>query len=173
MTGIMTRTGQAPNALVWLAVSALVLALDQASKYWVLAALPEHTAVPVIDGVWNWYRSYNTGAAFSFLSDAGGWQQVFFSVFALGISGWLGCWLYRTPRHAYRIAFPYAMIIGGALGNVVDRLLRGHVVDFIQWYCRDYYWPSYNLGDAAIMVGALAIVILGVVGRTQESRSDS
>jgi len=71
-----------PNALPWLALSALVIVLDQLSKAWVLASLPEYTAIPVIDGFWNWYRTYNTGAAFSFLSDAGGWQQYFFIALA-------------------------------------------------------------------------------------------
>ncbi len=166
MSADANRSGSPPNALVWLTVSELVIALDQASKYWVLAVLPEYTAVPVIDGVWNWYRSYNTGAAFSFLSGAGGWQQVFFSVLALGISGLLGYWLYRTPRHAYQVALPYALVIGGALSNVIDRLLRGHVVDFIQWYWRDYYWPTFNLSDSAIVLGAIWIVVHGVFAPT-------
>ena len=76
-----------PNALAWLAVSVVVVALDQWSKAWVLASLPEYTAVPVIEGFWNWYRTYNTGAAFSFLADAGGWQKWFFMVLAFAISG--------------------------------------------------------------------------------------
>ncbi len=159
------------TALVWLAVSVLVIALDQASKYWVLTALPEYTAVPVIEGVWNWYRSYNTGAAFSFLSDAGGWQQVAFSVLALGISGLLAYWLYQTPRSAYKVALPYALVIGGALSNVIDRSLRGHVVDFIQWHWRDYYWPAFNLSDSAIVVGAIAMALHGVFGPTRASRN--
>ena len=74
------------NALPWLALSVVVIALDQWSKTWVLSSLPEYTAVPVIDGFWNWYRTYNTGAAFSFLSDAGGWQIWFFTVLAVAIS---------------------------------------------------------------------------------------
>src|SRR5690606_33377189 len=81
-----------PNALPWLLVSLLVLVLDQLSKQWVLASLPEYTAIPVIEGVWNWYRTYNTGAAFSFLSDAGGWQKWFFTVLAFGISALLAVW---------------------------------------------------------------------------------
>ena len=169
------RTAQTPNALIWLTVSALVIALDQASKYWVLATLPEYTAVPVIEGVWNWYRSYNTGAAFSFLSDAGGWQQVVFSILALGISGLLAYWLYQTPRSAYKVALPYALVIGGALSNVIDRSLRGHVVDFIQWHWRDYYWPAFNLSDSAIVLGAIAIALHGVLGsgRTSDNTTRS
>ena len=151
-----------PNALPWLALSAHVIALDQLTKYWVLTALPEYTAVPVIEGVWNWYRTYNTGAAFSFLSDAGGWQKYFFVVLAAGICGLLGYWLARTPRGDWKTALPYALVIGGAIGNVIDRLLHGHVVDFIQWHWRDHYWPAFNIADAAIVGGAVGIALYGL-----------
>ena len=154
--------GATPNALPWLALSALVVVLDQLTKYWVLTALPEYTAVPVIEGVWNWYRTYNTGAAFSFLSDAGGWQKYFFVVLAAGICGLLGYWLARTPRGDWKTALPYALVIGGAIGNVIDRLLHGHVVDFIQWHWRDHYWPAFNIADAAIVGGAVGIALYGL-----------
>ena len=154
--------GATPNALPWLALSALVIVLDQLTKYWVLTALPEYTAVPVIEGVWNWYRTYNTGAAFSFLSDAGGWQKYFFVVLAAGICGLLGYWLARTPRGEWKTALPYALVIGGAIGNVIDRLLHGHVVDFIQWHWRDHYWPAFNIADAAIVGGAVGIALYGL-----------
>jgi signal peptidase II len=151
-----------PNALPWLAASALVIVLDQLSKAWVLASLPEYTAIPVIEGFWNWYRTYNTGAAFSFLSDAGGWQKYFFVVLAAAITGLLGYWLSKTPRRDWKTALPFALVIGGAIGNVIDRLLHGHVVDFIQWHWRDYFWPAFNIADAAIMGGALGIAIYGL-----------
>lgn len=153
-----------PNALIWLLLSAVVLVLDQVTKAWVLSSLPEYQAVPVIEGVWNWYRSYNTGAAFSFLSDAGGWQKYFFTVLAFAISGLLAVWLARTPRGDWKTAMPYALVIGGAIGNVVDRLQHGHVIDFIQWHWRDWYWPSFNVADAAIVGGAIGIALFGVVG---------
>lgn len=153
-----------PNALAWLALSAVVIVLDQLSKAWVLSSLPEYTTVPVIEGVWNWYRTYNTGAAFSFLSDAGGWQKYFFVVLAAAISGLLGYWLWRTPRGEWKTAMPYALVIGGAVGNVIDRLLHGHVVDFIQWHWKDYYWPAFNIADAAIVGGAVGIALFGMLG---------
>lgn len=146
-----------PNALPWLIVSVVVIVLDQLSKAWVLSSLPEYTQVPVIDGFWNWYRAYNTGAAFSFLSDAGGWQKYFFSVLALAISIGLGVWMSRTPRHDWKTALPFALVIGGAIGNLIDRLLHGHVVDFIQWHVGDYYWPAFNIADSAIVVAAVGI----------------
>jgi signal peptidase II len=152
-----------PNALAWLLLSAAVIALDQWTKAWVLESLPEFTAVPVIEGFWNWYRTYNTGAAFSFLSDAGGWQKYFFVLLAVGICGLLGWWLSRTPRRDWKTAVPYALVIGGAIGNVIDRLAHGHVVDFIQWYAGDYVWPAFNIADTAIVVGALSIGLVGVL----------
>ncbi|GAB3091299.1 signal peptidase II [Lysobacter terrae] len=152
------------NALPWLLVSVLIIALDQWSKNWVLTALPEFQAVPVIDGFWNWYRTYNTGAAFSFLSDAGGWQKYLFTALAFGISGLLGYWLSHTPRRDWRVALPYALVIGGALGNVIDRLMHGKVIDFIQWYWRDHYWPAFNIADSAIVGGAIGIALFGLLG---------
>ena len=159
-----------PNALIWLLLSALVLGLDQWSKHWVLASLPEYTPVTVIDGVWNWYRSYNTGAAFSFLADAGGWQTWFFTVLAFAVSGLLGFWLSRTPRGDWRSALPFALVIGGAIGNVIDRLQHGHVVDFIQWHWKDvYYYPAFNLADSAIVCGAVLIVLFSLFqGRNRQ-----
>jgi signal peptidase II len=150
------------TALPWLGVSVLVLLADQLSKLWVLRSLPEFRAVPVIDGFWNWYRTYNTGAAFSLLGDAGGWQQYLFSGFAIAISAALGWWLAKTPRDDWKTALPFALVIGGAIGNLLDRLQHGHVVDFIQWHWRDHYWPSFNVADSAIFVAA-AILILGSV----------
>jgi len=158
-----------PNALPWLALSALVIALDQLSKAWVLASLPEYTAIPVIEGFWNWYRTYNTGAAFSFLSDAGGWQKYFFMLLAAAITGLLGYWLSKTPRRDWKTALPYALVIGGAIGNVIDRLLHGHVVDFIQWHWRDYFWPSFNIADAAIVGGAVGIAVYGLFAGKREN----
>ena len=148
--------------MAWLLLSVAVIVLDQWSKAWVLSSLPEYTAVPVIDGFWNWYRTYNTGAAFSFLADAGGWQTVFFTALAFAISGLLGWWLWRTPRGDWRQALPYALVIGGALGNVIDRLVHGHVIDFIQWHWRGHYWPAFNLADAAIVGGAIGIALFGL-----------
>ncbi|MBP3984975.1 signal peptidase II [Pseudoxanthomonas helianthi] len=158
------------NALAWLLLSAVVIVLDQLSKYWVLATLPEYKAVPVIDGFWNWYRAYNTGAAFSFLSNAGGWQTWFFTVLAVAISGLLVHWLSRTARGDWRAALPYSLIIGGALGNVIDRLVHGHVVDFIQWYWRGHYWPSFNIADSAIVCGAVGIALFGLFDSKRKAK---
>jgi signal peptidase II len=158
-----------PNALAWLGLSALVLVLDQLSKLWVLRSLPEFEPVTVIPGVWNWYRTYNTGAAFSLLGDAGGWQQYLFSGFAVAISVVLAWWLAKTPRGDWKTALPFALVIGGAIGNLLDRLQHGHVVDFIQWYWRNHYWPSFNVADSAIVAGAVGIARFGLFQRKPAS----
>lgn len=158
-----------PNALAWLLLSVAVIAADQLTKAWVLRDLPEYTAIPVIDGFWNWYRTYNTGAAFSFLADAGGWQKYFFLLLAVGISALLTWWLAQTRRGDWKTAAPYALVIGGAFGNVIDRLVHGHVVDFIQWYAGDYYWPAFNIADVAIVTGTVSIALAGLLaGRKPE-----
>ena len=158
------------NALPWLALSVLVILLDQWSKAWVLSSLPEYQAVPVIDGFWNWFRTYNTGAAFSFLADAGGWQHWFFVGLAVLICGVLVAWLSRTPRADWRTAMPFALVIGGAIGNVIDRLQHGHVIDFIQWHWQDqYYFPAFNIADSAIVGGAIGIVLFGLLDGSKKA----
>ncbi len=159
-----------PNALVWLALSAVIILLDQWTKFWVLTSLPEHRPVVVIEGFWNWFRTYNKGAAFSFLSNAGGWQLWFFSLLALAVSAVLTVWLSRTPRRDWAVAVPFALVIGGAIGNVIDRLRFGHVVDFIQWHYRDFYWPAFNIADASIVVGAVLIVVTSLFVDQNKSR---
>ncbi len=166
----MAASAPRPNALIWLLLSALIIGLDQWTKAWVLSSLPEYTAVPVIEGFWNWYRTYNTGAAFSFLAGSGGWQVWFFTVLAVAICGLLGWWLSRTARGDWRQALPYSLVIGGALGNVIDRQLHGHVIDFVQWYWRDYYWPAFNVADSAVVAGAVGIALFGVLqGKQREA----
>ncbi len=157
----MTQTPK-PNALIWLLLSALIIGLDQWSKLWVLDSLPEYQAIPVIDGFWNWYRTYNTGAAFSFLADAGGWQKYLFTGLAVVICSLLGYWLSRTARGDWRNALPFSLVIGGAVGNVIDRLQHGHVIDFIQWYWRDFYWPAFNIADSAVVGGAIGLIVFGL-----------
>lgn len=154
-----------PNALAWLWLSALVIALDQASKLYFLSILElGGPAIPVIDGFWEWKLAYNYGAAFSFLAGAGGWQRWFFTALALGISGLLVYWLRRMPRGYWVEALPFALIIGGAIGNLIDRVRFGYVVDFIHWYWRDFSWPVFNIADSAIVAGAVTLVVFSLFG---------
>ena len=161
-----------PSALPWLALSGLVLSLDAWTKSLALKHLALHQPVAVIDGLLNWTLVYNPGAAFSFLSDASGWQRWFFSVLAVGISALLTYWLFRLPRSDWRQAAPYALVIGGAIGNLVDRLVHGHVIDFIDFYLGARHWPAFNIADCAVVCGAIGIGLVGLFGphsRTKEA----
>jgi signal peptidase II len=152
-----------PNALIWLWLSAVVIGLDQLSKWWALGALqPEgfpHTAIP---GFLNWTLVFNQGAAFSFLTHSGGWQRWLFVGLALVISAVLVVWLSRTPRRDWRTGLPLGMIIGGALGNLIDRLHAAQVTDFIQVYYRQWSYPVFNLADCGITVGAVLLIAFGL-----------
>jgi len=151
-----------PDALSWLALSLVLIVLDQLSKHWALVNLQYNQPVAVIDGFWNWTLVYNYGAAFSFLADAGGWQRWFFSGLAVVISAVLVFWLSRTPRGDWRTALPFALIVAGALGNLIDRVRFGYVVDFVDWYLGFTelpHWPAFNIADACIVVGAVLMVL--------------
>ncbi|MBS0211657.1 MAG: signal peptidase II [Proteobacteria bacterium] len=157
-----------PNALPWLLLSAAIIGLDQWTKWLVVHTLPLHQPVSFIAGFWNWALSYNEGAAFSLLGDASGWQRWLFGGLAVAVSAGMGYWLARTPRGDWRTALPFALVIGGALGNLIDRIRIGHVVDFIQWYWRDHYWPTFNVADSAIVAGAIALLLFGSTGKGKE-----
>ena len=154
-----------PNAQIWLLLSALVIALDQLTKHIALALLQPLQPREVIPGFLNWTLAFNTGAAFSFLHDAGGWQRWLFSALAIAVCGVLVVWLRRLPRADWRTALPLALVIGGALGNLVDRLRFGHVTDFIEVYHRQWSWPAFNVADSAISVGAVLLIVFGLGGR--------
>lgn len=135
----------------WLLLSGIVIVLDQASKALLASAFrlgESLTLTPFFDLVF----VFNRGAAFSFLSNAGGWQRWFFIVLALGISAWIVAML---KRHAAEKQFSAALslVLGGALGNVIDRVHHGAVVDFLSFHIADYYWPAFNVADSAITVG--------------------
>ncbi len=135
----------------WLALATFVVLLDQASKAWVLGSfrLMEHY---VVTPFFNLVLVFNPGASFSFLADAGGWQKWFFVVLALGISLWL---LSLLRHHAQERLLPAALslILGGAIGNVIDRLRFDAVVDFLDFHLAGYHWPAFNVADSAITVG--------------------
>ena len=154
-----------PNALVWLALSALVIVLDQLTKYFAIELLEPYKAHAVIPGFLNWTLAYNAGAAFSFLHDAGGWQRWLFTGLAIAVSAVLIVWLGRTARGEWRTALPLALVIGGALGNLIDRMRFGHVTDFIEVYYQQWSWPAFNVADSAISVGAVLLILFGLGGR--------
>jgi len=148
------------RACLWLA--AVVAIMDQLSKWAALAWLTPHVAIPVVP-YFNLTLAFNSGAAFSFLSDAGGWQRWLFIILAGLISAFLWYWLRQLRRHEAWTGIALGLILGGALGNVLDRLFRsGQVVDFIDVYYRDSHWPAFNLADSAISLGAAIIVIQAI-----------
>ena len=140
----------------WYALAVLVIVLDQISKQVVLATLRMGDSIYVAP-FWNWVLTYNRGAAFSFLASEDGWQRWFFTVLALGVSGWIVFMLRQHPAQKL-LSLSLALIMGGALGNVIDRIRFGAVVDFVQWHAAGYYWPAFNIADAAITVGAVLMV---------------
>ena len=146
----------ARNIKSWLWLAAALIAADQISKWIVLGALRPGDSRYVAP-FFNWVLTFNSGAAFSFLSDAGGWQRWFFTILALIVSAWIVT-LLRRHTSEFRLSLALTLVLGGALGNVIDRLRFGAVVDFIQWHVAGFYWPAFNVADSAITIGAIFLV---------------
>lgn len=154
----MTETSKQGVQLKWLLLSVLVIALDLGSKAWVSDSFNYGERLNLLP-VFDLTLLYNTGAAFSFLADESGWQRWFFALIALAVSGMLLVWLARLKRHESWLACALALVLGGALGNLHDRILLGHVVDFLLFYWDDAYFPAFNLADAAITLGAGMLIV--------------
>ena len=144
-----------PDVRRWYGLAGLIVVLDQLSKWVVLENIRFGETIYVAP-FWNWVLTYNPGAAFSFLADQPGWQRWFFTVLALAVSGWIALEL-KKNTHDRRLSLALAMVMGGALGNVIDRIRFGAVVDFIQWHAAGLYWPAFNVADSAITVGAVLL----------------
>ncbi|MBS0003140.1 MAG: lipoprotein signal peptidase [Thioalkalivibrio sp.] len=141
-----------------LGVAALVLLVDQATKLWAERTLTLYAPMEVTS-FFNLTLVYNPGAAFSLLSTAGGWQRWTLSLVALGVGLLVVAWLARLPRQAWLQVVSLGLILGGAIGNLVDRVRVGMVVDFFDFHYAGLHWPAFNIADAAITVGALCLVI--------------
>ena len=146
--------------LGWLVLSLLVLVIDQVSKAHLEGSLEMFQQIVVIPDYFSWTLAYNTGAAFSFLADGGGWQRWLFALIALVVSAVLVVWLKRLGRDDTWLAVALALVLGGALGNLYDRIALGHVIDFIlvHWQNR-HYFPAFNFADSAITVGAIMLAL--------------
>ncbi|MCK6406457.1 MAG: signal peptidase II [Rhodocyclaceae bacterium] len=144
------------SAVRWYVLAAVVIVLDQISKQIVLANIAYGETIYVAP-FWNWVLTFNRGAAFSFLASEEGWQRWFFTVLALGVSGWI-VFMLRSHAGQKLLSLALALIMGGALGNVIDRIRFGAVVDFVQWHAAGFYWPAFNVADSAITVGAVLMV---------------
>ena len=150
----------------WLWLSAIVVILDQWTKQVVEENFVLYEVLPVTD-FFNLTLVYNTGAAFSFLADAGGWQRWFFLGVAVVICTYLVFWLMKLEKHQRLLPFAIAMIVGGASGNVIDRFLYGHVVDFLDFYIADWHWPAFNLADSAIVLGVILFLWDGLFSKNE------
>ena len=164
------KAGRSP--LVWLWLSLLAIVLDQATKqaaeYFLTYGQPIYV-LPFFDLT----LLYNPGAAFSFLADQGGWQRWFFTAISVGVSLMLLVWLSRLPRGTVWLPVALSLIIGGAIGNLIDRAIYGHVIDFISLHWQErYYYPAFNIADSAITIGAVMMAI-DVVREIKEEKKVS
>jgi len=156
----------------WLLVSLAIIAADQFTKWWVRQDLPLDSSHPVT-GFFNLVYIHNPGAAFSFLASAPGWQRWFFTALSLAASLFI-LWLMFRNRGKPLFSLALACILGGALGNVIDRVLWGKVTDFLDFYLtlngQQWHWPAFNLADSAIFVGAM-LLIVDEIRRSRKHRS--
>lgn len=162
------RNGTA--ALGWYALAALLVVLDQYTK----GLASAHLDYGRPQEVFSWFNltlAHNTGAAFSFLDDAGGWQRYFFSTVATVVSGVLTVWLFVMPRSQRLLAIALTLILAGAVGNLWDRVTLGYVVDFISVHYAQHYFPAFNIADSAITVGAACMILDSFLHREPEEGS--
>ena len=143
--------------LAWLLLAMLVIILDQASKTWIVATIPANDGI-MITGFFNLVHVLNRGAAFSFLSGADGWQRWFFLVLAIIISIWIAAMIRKHATEKLQPA-ALALILGGALGNAIDRVTRGAVVDFLDFHCAGWHFWAFNAADSAISVGVALLLL--------------
>lgn len=145
--------------LAWLWLSLLVLVVDQATKYYFENRLELYEQIVIIPDYFSWMLAYNTGAAFSFLADSSGWQRWLFALIAIVVSVVLVVWLKRLGRDETWLAIALALVLGGALGNLYDRVAIGHVIDFIFVHWKEHGFPAFNIADSAITVGAIMLAL--------------
>jgi signal peptidase II len=155
-----------PRFATWLGLSGLIIVLDQLTKLWVVSALKLGQSIE-LTSFFNLVFVYNPGAAFSFLSDAGGWQRWFFVGLALAVSAWLTL-LIRQHASERLLPLAAAMILGGALGNVIDRIRFGAVVDFLDAHAAGWHFPAFNVADSAISVGVALLIWQGLFSSSRE-----
>ena len=146
------------TGLRFLWISAIAFILDQWSKYTVIDSMSLYQSIQVLP-FFNFTYVHNYGAAFSFLENAGGWQRWFFTAIAVVVSVVILWWLKQSPRSQKMLPVAFAFILGGALGNVYDRLVHGYVIDFLDFYVNNYHCPAFNIADSAIFIGAALLII--------------
>lgn len=158
--------------LKWTWIAVVVIILDQITKIAATANLQMYQPIEVIP-FFNLTLAHNTGAAFSFLADAGGWQRWFFTVLATGVSIFLFFWIKKLKPEEKTMAITLSLILGGAIGNLIDRVRFGYVVDFLDVYVGDAHWPAFNIADSAISIGAVLLIIMSFIGEKQKKPSNT
>jgi signal peptidase II len=153
----------------WLALAFAIIVFDHLTKWWVSATLDYQQFIPVLP-FFSLVRVHNTGAAFSILADAGGWQRWFFIAIGV-IATVIIVRLLKRHAHEKRMALALALVLGGALGNVIDRVVLGYVVDFLYFHYRGFAWPAFNVADSAISVGAALLIWDSLRGKPAEAKA--
>lgn len=152
-----SRSSSSSGLTAWLLIAAVIIVADQFTKILILGAFQLGDVHPVTS-FFNLVRAHNYGAAFSFLHGASGWQRWFFLGLGLAAAGFI-IWMLRRHGHQKLFAWALTLILGGALGNVIDRAIHGYVVDFIQVHARGWYFPAFNVADSAITIGAILLIL--------------
>lgn len=165
-------SARAGSSLRWLWLSAVVVGLDQLTKSLAVSYLTLHEPLAVVP-FFNLTLTYNPGAAFSFLSDEGGWQRWLFIGLAVVVVTFLVLWLRKTPRGRIWLPLALALVLGGALGNLWDRVVLGEVVDFLDVYYGRWHWPAFNIADSAISVGAVMLLLSAFFSEERRTGDDS
>lgn len=166
----MTQSASSRNGLWFLILSLVVVVLDQATKLWILENVPLYYDINILP-IFDITYVRNFGAAFSFLSEAGGWQRWFFTGIAVVISGLLTYWMYKTDWREQRQLWSFGLIMGGAIGNVIDRFAYGYVVDFLHFYYQNWHFPAFNVADMAISCGAALLILDGLFDMKKQKMS--
>ncbi len=146
------------SMLKWLGLSLFAILLDQGTKLAIDSSMKLYQSIPILPFFKLTYV-HNTGAAFSFLSEAGGWQRWFFAGLAFAISCVIAIWLARLKQHETLLAVALALVLGGAIGNLIDRLAYGYVIDFLDVYYQTWHWPAFNIADSAITLGVILMLL--------------
>ena len=167
MTEVKQKSG-----LIWLVLSLLLFAVDYMTKAVVVANMKLYESIEILP-IFNFTYMQNYGAAFSFLSDAGGWQRWFFTAIAMAVSGVILWWLKQSPKNQTLLPVAFSFILGGALGNVYDRLVHGYVIDFLDFYVNGYHWPAFNIADSAIFIGAALLIIDMIKNGDKNKKTDA
>lgn len=166
MPKIIANTGL---RFVWISIIAIVL--DQWTKTAIVDAMFIGESIQILP-FFNLTYVHNYGAAFSFLYDAGGWQRYFLGAIATVVSGVIIWWLYKASKSQVLMCIAFAFILGGAIGNLIDRVLHGYVIDFLDFYVNTYHWPAFNIADSSIFIGAVLLIIDMFINKDDEQSNE-